>query len=231
VDIDQFSFPPDNVSKCSYLLLAFGKAAHVPRKRAPNAGKQPRQERSRETVAVILEAAARVLETHGLEGYNTNAIAERAGVSIGSVYQYFSNKDALTLALIANFERELLEIVRTAIVAADGRDLRKSLKSIIRALLEAHGRRARLNRILETEEERLRQSAPDHSAAVELKALIAALLTKHRTELGTAVDAAVVDDVLVIVRAMVDATFRSEVAHPAAERRILRTVEGYLHWH
>ena len=180
---------------------------------------------------MILEAAARVLETHGLEGYNTNAIAERAGVSIGSVYQYFSNKDALTLALIANFERELLEIVRTAIAATDGRDLRKSLRSIIRALLEAHGRRARLNRILETEEERLRQSAPDHSAAVELKALIAALLTKHRTELGTAVDAAVVDDVLVIVRAMVDATFRSEVAPPAAERRILRTVEGYLHWH
>jgi AcrR family transcriptional regulator len=206
------------------------KVDHVPRKRGLNARKQPRQERSRETVAVILEAAARVLETRGLEGYNTNAIAERAGVSIGSVYQYFPSKDALTLALIANFERELLEIVRTAITISDGRDLRRSIKSIIGALLEAHGRRARLNRILETEEERLRHSMPDQSAAVELKTLIAALLTQYRTELSVVVDAAAVDDVLVIVRAMVDAAFRSEVAHPAAERRILRAVEGYLRW-
>jgi AcrR family transcriptional regulator len=203
----------------------------LPRKRGLNARKQPRQERSRETVAVILEAAARILETRGLEGYNTNAIAECAGVSIGSVYQYFPSKDALTLALIANFERELLEIVRMAITTSDGRDLRRSLKSIIGALLEAHGRRARLNRILETEEERLRHSVPDHSAAVELKTLIAALLTQHRTELSIAVDAAVVDDVLVIVRAMVDAAFQSEAAHPVAERRILRAVEGYLRWH
>ncbi|HUO00580.1 MAG TPA: TetR/AcrR family transcriptional regulator [Bradyrhizobium sp.] len=180
---------------------------------------------------MIVEAAARILETRGLEGYNTNAIAERAGVSIGSVYQYFPNKDALTLALIGNFERELLEIVRTAIATADRRDLRMSLKSIVRALLDAHGRRARLNRILETEEERLRQSMPDHSAADELKTLIAALLTKHRTELSGAVDADIVDDVLVIVRAMVDAAFRSEVAHPAAACRILRAVEGYLRWH
>jgi AcrR family transcriptional regulator len=202
----------------------------MPRKRGLNARKQPLQERSRETVAVILEAAARILETRGLEGYNTNAVAERAGVSIGSLYQYFPNKDALTLALIGNFERELLETVRKAISAADGRDLRRSLKSIIRALLEVHGVRASLNRILEMEEERLRQSMPDHSAAAELKTLIATLLTKHRTELGTPVDAAVVDDMLVIVRAMVDSAFRSEVAHPAAGRRILRAVEGYLHW-
>jgi AcrR family transcriptional regulator len=202
----------------------------MPRKHGLNARKQPLQERSRETVTVILEAAARILETRGLEGYNTNVIAERAGVSIGSLYQYFPNKDALTLALIGNFERELLEITRAAVAAADGLDLRRSLKSIIRALLEAHGRRARLNRILEMEEERLRQSMPDHSATAELKTLIAALLTEHRIQLGTVVDAAVVDDVLVIVRAMVDSTFRSEVDHPAAERRILRAVEGYLRW-
>jgi AcrR family transcriptional regulator len=47
--------------------------------------KRPLQKRSAETVAVILEAAARVLELHGFEGFNTNAIAERAGVSIGSL--------------------------------------------------------------------------------------------------------------------------------------------------
>jgi len=55
----------------------------VARKSRLNARKQPLQERSRETVAVILEAAARILEERGLEGYNTNAIAERGGVSVG----------------------------------------------------------------------------------------------------------------------------------------------------
>ena len=203
----------------------------MPRKRGLNARKQPLQERSRETVAVILEAAARVLEVRGLEGYNTNAVAERAGVSIGSVYQYFPNKDALTLALIGNFERELLEIVRVATVAADRRDLRGALKSIIQSLLEAHARRARLNRILETEEERLRQSMPNNSATAELKTMIAAVLTEHRAELGAEIDAATVDDVLMIVRAMVDGTFREDVPHPVASRRILRAVEGYLRWH
>ena len=47
-----------------------------------------------------MEAAARILEERGLEGYTTNAVAERAGFSIGSLYQYFPNKDAITIALI-----------------------------------------------------------------------------------------------------------------------------------
>lgn len=60
----------------------------------------PTQPSSEETVAVIIEAAAQVLEADGLDGFNTNAVARRAGVSIGSLYQYFPGKDALTAALI-----------------------------------------------------------------------------------------------------------------------------------
>ena len=62
--------------------------------------KTPRQPRAEKTVAALLEAAALVLERDGLEGFNTNAVARRAGVSIGSLYQYLPGKDALTLALI-----------------------------------------------------------------------------------------------------------------------------------
>ena len=61
--------------------------------------KLPQQERSRAMVSVIVEAAAQVLERHGEQGFNTNLIAERAGISIGSLYQYFPNKHAIVVAM------------------------------------------------------------------------------------------------------------------------------------
>ena len=57
--------------------------------------KTPRQSRATATRDAIVEAAARILEADGMGGFNTNAIAARAGVSIGSLYQYFPAKDAI----------------------------------------------------------------------------------------------------------------------------------------
>lgn len=201
----------------------------MPAKRRTTPRKQPRQQRSRDTVAVILEAAARVLEARGLEGYNTNAVAERGGISVGSVYQYFPNKDALTLALIANFEEALLAKVRDAIAASEGKSLAASLALVVRAQLEAHAERAGLNRILETEEDRLRPASSAPSAATELKQLVAALLARHRRELGRPVGDDAVEDLIVISRAMVDHALQSDLSRPAASRRVLRAIEGYLH--
>ena len=59
----------------------------------------PRQARAAETVALVLEATAQILEAGGLAGFTTNAVAERAGVSIGTLYQYFADKNAILLAL------------------------------------------------------------------------------------------------------------------------------------
>lgn len=64
--------------------------------------KVPQQERSRMMVSIIVEAAAQVLERRGENGFNTNAIAERAGISIGSLYQYFPNKHAIVAAMSRN---------------------------------------------------------------------------------------------------------------------------------
>jgi AcrR family transcriptional regulator len=63
-----------------------------------NQRRSPRQARSRATWEAIVEAAAQVLERDGPEGFNTNAVAERAGVGIGTLYQYFPNKHAILLA-------------------------------------------------------------------------------------------------------------------------------------
>ena len=61
--------------------------------------RQPRQDRARATHAAIFEAAAQILETEGEAGFNTNRVAERAGVSIGTLYQYFADKQAILVGL------------------------------------------------------------------------------------------------------------------------------------
>ncbi|VIO70056.1 TetR/AcrR family transcriptional regulator [Bradyrhizobium ivorense] len=201
----------------------------MPAKRRRSLRKQPLQQRSRETVAVILEAAARVLETHGLEGYNTNAVAARGGISVGSIYQYFPNKDVLTLALIAKFEAALLAKVRAAVAASEGKSLTASLNLVVLAQLDVHAERAGLNRILETEEERLRPVSAGPSTADEMKELVAVLLARHRREIGRPIDDGTVEDVIVISRAMVDHALQRDLSRPAASRRVLRAIEGYLH--
>jgi AcrR family transcriptional regulator len=70
------------------------------RRQAPETKRRiPRQARAAETAAAILEGAAQILEANGLAGFTTNAVAERAGVSIGTLYQYFADKNAILLAL------------------------------------------------------------------------------------------------------------------------------------
>jgi len=119
------------------------KVALKPRKR-------PRQERSRRTVEAILEAAAQVFERRGYAAGTTDAIAARAGVSVGSVYQYFPNKDAILVALV---ERHLEEGV--ALVSQLLREAREGpvelgalLRRFVEAMLALHQREPRLHRVL-----------------------------------------------------------------------------------
>ncbi|MBL4617277.1 MAG: TetR/AcrR family transcriptional regulator [Robiginitomaculum sp.] len=78
--------------------------------------KVPKQERSKRLVNTILQAAARVLE-ESKSPFTTNHIAERAGVSIGSLYQYFPNSDAIMAALIEDHVAEELRVVGGIIMA------------------------------------------------------------------------------------------------------------------
>jgi AcrR family transcriptional regulator len=69
----------------------------------------PSQDRSRRTVERILEAATRVLSEHGYDGASTNRIAKAAGISNGSLYQYFPNKDAILIAVLDRFADRLAD--------------------------------------------------------------------------------------------------------------------------
>jgi AcrR family transcriptional regulator len=104
----------------------------------------PRQDRSRFSVEAILEAATQILELHGEAGFNTNAVAARAGVSIGALYRYFPDKRAILLALAqrekARVDAEVAEALRnpTAGLAPD--------RAAIRAFLAAFEGRGRARR-------------------------------------------------------------------------------------
>jgi AcrR family transcriptional regulator len=85
------------------LSFAFTHSLFVRRKsemsRSTEPRKQPQQERSRQMRARILEASIRVLRDEGALGFTTTRVADEAGVSVGSLYQYFPNKHALVLAI------------------------------------------------------------------------------------------------------------------------------------
>ena len=119
------------------------KEAVAPRKR-------PVQQRSRSTVDVVLEAAAQVLERDGYAATTTDLIAERAGVSIGTLYQYFPNKDAILLALTQQHaraaQRVLEPLLRELVDSTPSLD--SWLPRFVRASVELNGRRPRLHQIL-----------------------------------------------------------------------------------
>ncbi|HXZ08528.1 MAG TPA: helix-turn-helix domain-containing protein, partial [Paraburkholderia sp.] len=114
--------------------------------------KAPLQRRSTVTVDAIIEAAARILEAEGFDGYTTNAVAARAGVSIGSLYQYFPNRDALTAALIERETRVLLENVERAAWASSATAV---IEQLIDAAVAHQMQRPVLARLIDFEERRL----------------------------------------------------------------------------
>lgn len=110
--------------------------------------KNPRQARSAATVEAIFEATARIIDTQGAAALNTNAIAELAGVAIGTLYRYFPDKNAILIALA---RQELNEASRAVVAGVKGRaddDATEPPRAAIRAILRAFGGRQRTRKIL-----------------------------------------------------------------------------------
>jgi AcrR family transcriptional regulator len=108
----------------------------------------PRQARALGKVELIFEAAIRILERDGLAALNTNRVAELAGISIGTLYQYFPHKAAIMDALA---ERELNILATTVMAALTGPPPDRPgarVRPIIRVILDAYGGRPGANRLL-----------------------------------------------------------------------------------
>lgn len=110
-----------------------------------------KQARSADTIDVILEGAARVLRAEGYEKFTTNAVAERAGVSVGSLYQYFPNKDALVGALLIKFHGAQAERLSAALKATAHLPLADAARTLISMVVEFHLEDPVLHRVLDKE--------------------------------------------------------------------------------
>jgi AcrR family transcriptional regulator len=146
--------------------------------------KRPRQTRSKETVEIILAATARILIKLGFDGLTTNAVAELAGVSIGSLYQYFPNKQALVAALIerrldeknANTHRELARVAQQPFPEA--------VRTMIRMTIENYAASPELSRVLIEQVPRVGRMARIAELHQGTLQLVAALLEARKHELA-----------------------------------------------
>jgi AcrR family transcriptional regulator len=109
--------------------------------------KTPKQARAQVTVDAILTATAELLVELGYERTTTNAIARRAGVSIGSLYQYFPNKEALFTALCEQHMNEMTALLIGEIGSLRGRPLDEAIRPLVKALLRAHAVAPALHRV------------------------------------------------------------------------------------
>ena len=110
--------------------------------------KSATQERSRATVDALVEATARILVSDGFDKAGTNRIAEVAGVSVGSLYQYFPSKEALVIAVAERHHREIMQAVGRALADVDSVPVEEAVRRLVAVAIEAHRVDPDLHRVL-----------------------------------------------------------------------------------
>ena len=194
--------------------------------------RKPTQARARATMDMIFEATARIIERNGIAALNTNRIAERAGISIGSLYEYFPNKDAILIAMARQRLAEDERLVRQAL-AGPGADQNVSLaRRAIHALVALHEHRPKVRRAIMAVH-LAHGFGSEHARPVQE---IAELIVQRNTRLLGDKTAAVLDHAshFVITRAVIGvirAAFEERSLLPGTtslEDELVRLVEAYL---
>lgn len=145
--------------------------------------KQASQQRSRTTVDALIEATARILIREGFDKASTNRIAEKAGVSIGSLYQYYPSKEALVAAVIDRHNQDLMTVVRRAFSEVAGLPVEKAVRRLVAVAIEAHRIDPRLHRVLAEQIPRTGRLENVESFNREAHALFKSYLKAHSDEL------------------------------------------------
>lgn len=194
--------------------------------------KKPRQARAEATMAAIVEAAAQILEREGDEAATTAAIAERAGVSIGSVYQYFDNRDAILGAVIRRDRETLSAEIARRIAEGNAASAEALVRSVVAALLAVMRPRRTRRRLIALGAALRAQSADEIALMIDRTgAMIAAVSARYPNDIArplTPVRA------YVLTRAVMGALRAALMENakvlddPAFEEELVRLALGYL---
>ena len=171
-----------DTSDHSLSILAL-MARKLSRRPSTNPRKRASQQRSRATVSALVEATARVLVREGFDKASTNRIAEVAGVSVGSLYQYFPSKEALVVAVIDRHNQEIMQVVRGELAEAMSLPVEKAVRKMIAVAVKAHRVNPRLHRVLAEQIPRVGKLEDVETFNRENFALFKNYLHKHRDEL------------------------------------------------
>ena len=200
-------------------------------KRRPPPRRTPSQRRARDTVEVILQATARVLLKEGFDACTTNRVAKAAGVSIGSLYQYFPDKQALVLAVMERHLGQMQEALAARLGELAKADLETAVREMVRAMLEVNRIQPRLHRVLLEQVPRIGALKRIHELHAQYEPLVTAWLEAHRDQLGVPspsiaafVLIAAVEGVL--TRVLIDRT--SWIEQGVLEAQLSRLVLAYL---
>jgi AcrR family transcriptional regulator len=170
------------MSDQSLLILAFG-AEIVARKMHTNPRKSASQKRSRATVDALLEATARILIREGFDKASTNHIAAVAGVSVGSLYQYFPSKEALVAAVIDRHSQEIMQTVRGELAEAVNLPIDEAVRKLVAVAVKAHRIDPKLHHVLAEQIPRVGRLENAATFNRQNYSLFADYLERHRDEI------------------------------------------------
>ena len=146
--------------------------------------RSPVQERAQATVEAMLDAAIKLLKRGGASSITTNRIAVTAGVSIGSVYQYFPNKRAIFIALHERHIRQVDNMIRQCLTHGADATLEAFVALLLDGMIEVHRADPELSDLLQAEVPQSAEGTPGLS--VRLHAPVRKMLASRSRELGRA---------------------------------------------
>jgi len=211
------------------LLLAFRADRAKAAKPLSEPRKQPLQQRARATVEAILDETARIWAREGYGAVNTNRVAQVAGVSVGSLYQYFPDKSALVGAVAVRHSEAMAQIFQAAACNPDSGDLRRLVRTLVRATLAAHAENPQLRRAIIEELPRIGRPKKIAALKASIHSAVVGLLSRYRDEIAvTDLDLAA----FVVINAVEHLTHLAQSERggvdSALERQLNRMIINYL---
>jgi AcrR family transcriptional regulator len=155
-----------------------------------NPRKLPRQSRSKATFDAIVEATTQLLLREGYDRFTTARVASRAGVSIGSLYQYFPNKTALAVAVIDRCCEDFVAAFESRVAAPEAATLEEAVRALVHETLASHHLEPDLHRIVNDLARRIGVADRTDRVSRSAARMIETMLRRHIDEIRPEIDVA-----------------------------------------